>query len=128
MIRRPPRSTLFPYTTLFRSVCLIAATGLLYFFYRQRLRAEPEARERVMELDAGRAIEDPDELRRAGPVLVLTILLFFVHKPLHIEPATVALAGATVLLFLTRQSVEKALEGVEWPTLFFFIGLFVMVG
>src|SRR3712207_6894888 len=70
MIRRPPRSTLFPYTTLFRSVCLIAATGLLYFFYRQRLRAEPEARERVMELDARKAIEDPDELRRAGPVLL----------------------------------------------------------
>src|SRR5687767_1701928 len=109
-------------------VCLIVATLLVYVFYRDRLRAEPEARKRVMELDARKAIEDADELRRAGPVLVLTILLFFVHKPLHIEPATVALTGATALLFLTRQSVEKALEGIEWPTLFFFIGLFVMVG
>jgi Na+/H+ antiporter NhaD/arsenite permease-like protein len=109
-------------------VSLVVATGLLYFFYRERLSAEPAARERVMELDAAKAIEDPDELRRAGPVLVLTILVFFVHKPLHLEPATVALAGATVLLFLTRQSIHKAMAGIEWPTLFFFIGLFVMVG
>ena len=59
---------------------------------------------------------------------MLTILVFFVHKPLHLEPATVALAGATVMLLVTRQSLEKALSAIEWPTLFFFIGLFVMVG
>jgi Na+/H+ antiporter NhaD/arsenite permease-like protein len=109
-------------------VCLVVATALLYAVFRKRLTAEPEARERVIELDARKAIEDPDELRRAGPVLVLTILVFFVHKPLHLEPATVALAGATVLLFLTRQPVERALSGIEWSTLFFFLGLFVRVG
>ena len=61
-------------------------------------------------------------------MLVITILAFFVHGALGIEPATVALAGATVMLLLTRQSVEEALRGIEWPTLFFFVGLFVMVG
>ena len=110
------------------AISLVAATLVLYAVYRPALRSEPEARERVMLLDARKAIEDPDELRRAGPVLVLTILVFFVHKQLHLEPATVALAGATVLLFLTKQSVEQALSGIEWPTLFFFVGLFVMVG
>jgi len=109
-------------------VCLIVTTGLLYAIYRRRLTAAPEARARVMELDASNAIEDADELRRAGPVLIATILVFFVHKQLHLEPATVALAGASVLLFLTRQPVEKALSGIEWSTLFFFLGLFVMVG
>jgi Na+/H+ antiporter NhaD/arsenite permease-like protein len=109
-------------------ICLVVIVPLLYAVYRERLRSAPEARQRVMELDARKAIEDPEELKRAGPVLVLTILVFFVHKPLHLEPATVALAGATVLLFLTKQSVEKALGGIEWPTLFFFLGLFVMVG
>ncbi len=59
---------------------------------------------------------------------MITILAFFVHGAIGLEPATVALAGATVMLLVTRQSVENALRGIEWPTLFFFVGLFVMVG
>jgi Na+/H+ antiporter NhaD/arsenite permease-like protein len=62
------------------------------------------------------------------PILIATILLFFAHQVLHIEPATVAMTGATVMLFTSRQKLEDALAGIEWPTLFFFIGLFVMVG
>jgi Na+/H+ antiporter NhaD/arsenite permease-like protein len=62
------------------------------------------------------------------PILVATILVFFAHKALGLEPATVALAGATAMLLVTRQSLEKALADIEWPTLFFFMGLFVMVG
>jgi Na+/H+ antiporter NhaD/arsenite permease-like protein len=105
-----------------------AVTGALYLFYKPRLQVPEKARARVMSLDAGRSIEDPDELRRTVPILVLSILVFFVHKQLHIEPATVALGGATLMLLTTRQSVERALAGIEWPTLFFFMGLFVMVG
>ena len=81
-----------------------------------------------MALDARRSIEDMDELKRTVPILVGTILLFFAHQALHLEPATVALTGATVMLLVTRQPLERALAGIEWPTLFFFIGLFVMVG
>ena len=81
-----------------------------------------------MELDARRSIEDMDELKRTVPVLVGTILLFFAHQALHLEPATVAMTGATVMLFVSRQKLEDSLAGIEWPTLFFFIGLFVMVG
>ncbi len=103
-------------------------TGLLYLFFRKRLQIAPEARERVLELDARRSIEDVPELKRTLPVLVLTIIAFFVHGAVGIEPATVALSGATVMLLLTRQSVDEALRGIEWPTLFFFIGLFIMVG
>ena len=103
-------------------------TTVLYLFYRSRLQVAESARERVMSLDAKRSIEDRDELVRTVPVLVLAIVVFFVHKPLHIEPATVALGGATLMLFTSRQPVERALGGIEWPTLFFFMGLFVMVG
>jgi Na+/H+ antiporter NhaD/arsenite permease-like protein len=81
-----------------------------------------------MDLDAAASIEDRDELLRTVPILVLTIVVFFFHKALHLEPATVALAGATAMLLTTRQSLEGALAGIEWPTLFFFLGLFVMVG
>jgi Na+/H+ antiporter NhaD/arsenite permease-like protein len=100
----------------------------LYLAFRSRLQVVPEARERVMRLDAAKSIDDPGEAWRTVPVLIVTILIFFFHKALHLEPATVALAGASVMLLLTRQSLEGALAGIEWPTLFFLIGLFVMVG
>ncbi len=107
---------------------LVVVVALLYRGYRRRLQIEPQARARVLELDASRAIEDPAELRRLLPVLALTMLAFFLHGALHLEPATVALGGATIMLLLTRRSTEEALQGIEWPTLFFFLSLFVMVG
>ncbi|MGH2900523.1 MAG: sodium:proton antiporter [Solirubrobacteraceae bacterium] len=110
------------------ALAFVVVTGMLYLVFRRRLQIAPEARARVLELDARKSIEDAAELRRTLPVLVVTILAFFVHGPLGVEPATVALTGATVMLLLTRQSVEHALRGIEWPTLFFFVGLFVMVG
>jgi Na+/H+ antiporter NhaD/arsenite permease-like protein len=109
-------------------VVFVVVTAGLYLVYRRQLQVPPEARARVMELDARKSIEDMDELKRTVPVLVGTILLFFAHQLLHIEPATVAMTGATVMLFVSRQPLERSLAGIEWPTLFFFIGLFVMVG
>ena len=100
----------------------------LYFAFRSRLQIAPAARERMMQLDARRSIEDAAEAKRTVPILVATILAFFAHKAVGIEPATVALAGASVMLLVTRQSVEDALSGIEWSTLFFLIGLFIMVG
>src|SRR5919106_1325985 len=110
------------------AVTFFAVTGALYLVYRRRLHVEPEARRRVMALDARRSIEDARELRRTVPILLATILVFFAHQALDLEPATVALAGATAMLLISSQPLERALAGIEWPTLFFFIGLFVMVG
>ena len=110
------------------AVAFVIVTAGLYLVYRKQLRVAPEARKRVMELDPARSIEDIDELKRTVPILIGTILLFFAHQALHIEPATVAMTGATVMLLVSRQAIEKSLAGIEWPTLFFFVGLFVMVG
>jgi Na+/H+ antiporter NhaD/arsenite permease-like protein len=101
---------------------------LLYVVFRRRLHIDEKDRRAVMELDAAASIRDAAELRRTGPVLLATILAFFAHQALHVEPATVALTGAAIALFVTRIDLEKALSGIEWTTLFFFIGLFVMVG
>jgi Na+/H+ antiporter NhaD/arsenite permease-like protein len=109
-------------------IAFVAVTAALYMAYRPQLQVPPAARERVLELDARRSIEDRDELLRTVPILVLTIVVFFFHKVLGLEPATVALGGATAMLLVTRQPLEGALAGIEWPTLFFFLGLFVMVG
>ena len=106
-------------------VVVIAGT---YLVFRRRLQVSPEARENLMRLDARRSIEDAAEAKRTVPILLLTIVAFFFHKQLHLEPATVALAGAAVMLLVTRQSMQETLGGIEWPTLFFLMGLFVMVG
>ena len=101
---------------------------VLYLVFRSRLQIAPEARERMMELDARRSIEEPEEAKRTVPILIGAILLFFFHKSLHIEPATVAIAGASVMLLVSKQDLQETIGGIEWPTLFFLIGLFVMVG
>ncbi len=106
----------------------IVVIGGLYFVFRNQLHITEESRERVMDLDASRSIEDATEARRTVPILLITILLFFFHKALGLEPATVALAGASVMLLVTNQDLQKTIAGIEWPTLFFLIGLFVMVG
>jgi Na+/H+ antiporter NhaD/arsenite permease-like protein len=106
----------------------VVVTGALYLYYRRRLQVEERNRRFVMELEARESIRDAAELKRTGPVLVATILAFFVHQALHVEPATVALAGATVGLLVTRVDLQEALSRIEWPTLFFFVALFVMVG
>jgi Na+/H+ antiporter NhaD/arsenite permease-like protein len=100
----------------------------LYLFYRSRLQIGERNRRYVMELDAKASIRDWDELKRTGPVLILTVLAFFAHQALHVEPATVALTGAAVALLVTREPIEQALSKIEWPTLFFFVALFAMVG
>jgi Na+/H+ antiporter NhaD/arsenite permease-like protein len=101
---------------------------LLYLVFRNRLQVEERNRAAVMDLNAKASIRDADELRRTGSVLVLTVLAFFAHQALHIEPATVALTGAAIALLITKVDLEEALSNIEWTTLFFFIGLFVMVG
>jgi len=110
------------------ALTFVVVTGGLYLAYRRRLQVAADARRHVMALEAGRSIEDMAELKRTVPILIATILAFFAHQALHLEPATVALAGASVMLLVSRQPLERSLAGIEWPTLFFFIGLFVMVG
>ncbi len=110
------------------ALTLVVVIGVLYAVYRPRLQIAAENREKVMSLDARRSIEDPAELKRTLPILVLTILGFFAHQALGLEPATVALTGASAMLLASRQPVEEALSGIEWATLFFFLGLFVLVG
>ena len=79
-------------------------------------------------MDETKAITDPVLLRRSLVVLSFTILGFVLHDALGLKPATVALAGGGVLLIWSGTDIEKRLEEIEWPTLFFFMGLFVLVG
>jgi Na+/H+ antiporter NhaD/arsenite permease-like protein len=109
-------------------VTLLVASSLLAFVYRARLRPAPERARQVESLDPARDMRSAKNVKRTLAVLVGTILAFFLHAPLHLEPSVVALVGATVMLFVAADDVEEALGRVEWSTLLFFLGLFVMVG
>jgi Na+/H+ antiporter NhaD/arsenite permease-like protein len=109
-------------------ICFVVAIGGLYLAYRGKLQIAERNRRYVMGLDARASIEDFGELWRTLPVLGLTVIGFFASEPLGLEPATVALSGATLALLLTRRKLEEALSEIEWATLFFLLGLFVLVG
>ena len=75
-----------------------------------------------------RTIEDAPLMRKSLAVLGLTIAGFLASRPLHLESATIALAGAVALMIVAREDVHEVLRSVEWSTLFFFVGLFIVVG
>ncbi len=112
-----------PLSALLLALYLIAARWL----FRNDLQADPALREGLLQLDERQMITNPRLLRSSLIVLGATLVGFLLHGPLHLEPATIALTGAVVLMVVARQSPEEVLREVEWPTLFFFIGLFMLV-
>jgi Na+/H+ antiporter NhaD/arsenite permease-like protein len=105
---------------------------MLYAFYGRGLKVSPERKEQInavlKNLDEKAAIKDLALFRKSVIVILLVIGLFFIHSAIGLEPAVVALIGASVILLWTRQSPEAILEKIEWPALFFFGGLFIVVG
>jgi len=108
-------------------ITFAATIGLLMWLFRGQLKAPADLRERIAALDESRALKDPAMLRRCLFVLALTFAGFFAHEPLHLRPATIALAGAALMLILTKVDLHEILEEVEWSTLLFFVGLFILV-
>jgi Na+/H+ antiporter NhaD/arsenite permease-like protein len=109
-------------------VTLVVVTTGLALVYRRSLRIAPERAREVARLDAARDVREAKNVGRTLAVLLGTIAAFFLHSLLHVEPAVVALTGATVMLLVAADDVQSAFERVEWATIFFFVGLFVMVG
>jgi Na+/H+ antiporter NhaD/arsenite permease-like protein len=109
-------------------VVYVLTIPLLQLIYRDQLSAKEELQANIMRLDEHEELKDPVLLRKSLLVLALTILGFVLHQYVHLESSVIALSGATLLLLITREDPEHALQIVEWPVIFFFIGLFVVVG
>lgn len=109
-------------------VVLILTIIILVMMYRKDLFADEEKIKSIMELDEVEYIKDWGILKKSLIILGLTILGFFLHQALHLESATVALMGAAFLMLITAEEPEDVLMLVEWPVIFFFLGLFVLVG
>ncbi|MDO4925704.1 MAG: ArsB/NhaD family transporter [Turicibacter sp.] len=101
---------------------------ILKFIFNKQLHISEDNKKKIEEFDVSKAITDPVLLRKSGIILLLTIAGFASHHAFGIESATIALLGAGILLLIGKVDVEEILEEVEWPTIFFFMGLFVMVG
>lgn len=108
-------------------VIFVAFVLLTRVLFKGSFQYNPERVAAVMALQERRAITDPKLLVRCLAVLAAVVAGFGLHAVLHIEPSIVALVGAGVMLLLSRISVSEVLAEVEWPTLVFFMGLFVMV-
>ena len=118
-------------------IVIMAATLVpLYFIWGRGMVAKEENRLRVMSFDESKAITDPRLLKQSLTVIALVILGFMLQRQTKVEPATVAIFGAALLLLLDNygkpseeqsKNVHGALSEAEWITLMFFLGLFVLV-
>jgi Na+/H+ antiporter NhaD/arsenite permease-like protein len=106
-------------------VVFVLATRVLF---RSAFQYKPERVAGVLALKERRAITDPAMLRRCLVVFALVVAGFALHSVFHFDPAVVALVGAGLMLLVTGADVGEVLREVEWATLVFFMGLFVMVG
>ncbi|GLW66442.1 membrane protein [Actinomadura rubrobrunea] len=109
-------------------VLMVVFCLLCRWLFRRAFTYDPDRVAAVMSLEAREAITDRKMLIQALTVLGLVVAAFVLHPVLHYEPSVVALLGAGLLVVVTRVTTQQALEEVEWPTLVFFAGLFVMVG
>lgn len=110
------------------ALVLVVFLGLARLMFGRDLRTNPDRVAEVMALDEREAITDPGLLVRALGMLMLVTIGFLLQTVIDIEPSIVALLGAGVLVVLAREEIGPLLKEVEWSTLVFFMGLFVMVG
>jgi Na+/H+ antiporter NhaD/arsenite permease-like protein len=123
---------LAPITPVILLVTLLA----IYVVWGRGMQAEETARRRVMGFNEKDAITDVPLLKKSLLVIGLILAGFVFAHPLGLEPATVAMGGAALLLLLTcmgrdphdqSERVHRSFGEVEWVTIFFFIGLFILV-
>ncbi len=101
---------------------------ILYLLFHKQLVISEEKKQEILHFNEKKSIKNLSLLKKSLFVLGLVILGFFFHEQLGYPSALVALSGAALLLLLSGENVDEVFLNIEWPTLFFFAGLFVLVG
>ncbi len=109
-------------------VIMAAVCGCFYLIYGRRMLVEPEKMAAVMKLDETKSINDKTLLTKSVVMMVLVVVGFVCHASLGVDSCAIALASATIMMLIGGQDVEEIILGVEWSTILFFTGLFVVVG
>jgi len=109
---------------------LVLAIGILavLMLYGKSFQVSDRARERLMQAYPEEAILQPTNLKRGLVVLTLIFIGFFISHAIHVETGVIALAGGFLMMLVCRADPHHTLAEVEWPTILFFIGLFMLVG
>lgn len=109
---------------------LVVIVGLIcmYFIYGRKLFVTDESIAKVMQLDEQKAIKDRKLMHESVVVIIIVALCFIFHDQLGVESCTIAIAAACLMLLIGGQEPEEIVLSVEWPTILFFIGLFIVVG
>ncbi|MCQ9177662.1 ArsB/NhaD family transporter [Streptomyces sp. IBSBF 2953] len=110
------------------AVLVVVLVALCRFLFRESFVYDEARAEEVMALEEREAIKDPRLLVQGLVVLALVVVGFVLHPVLHYEPSVVALLGAGLLIAVSAVETGEVLTEVEWPTLAFFAGLFIMIG
>jgi Na+/H+ antiporter NhaD/arsenite permease-like protein len=117
-------------------VVMVAQALMTHLLWGREMRATREREARVMEMIPSEAIMDWTLLRQSLAVLAAVIGAFALARPLRLQPGTIAMAGAAVLMLLDNwahhgeraaKNLHETFSDVEWITIFFFIGLFIVV-
>ena len=109
-------------------IAMAALVPFLYFWFRSDVATSDASRREIMQRNPNEAIKDRQLLVRSGVVFAFVVLGFLTHDALGIRPAFIAVAGAGVLVLVSRVDPVDVLHHVEWATLAFFVGLFILVG
>ena len=107
---------------------IIVGLICMYFIYGRKLFVTDESIAKVMQLDENKAIKDRKLMHESVIVIILVALCFIFHDQLGVQSCTVAIAAACIMLLIGGQEPEEIIADVEWPTILFFIGLFIVVG
>lgn len=109
-------------------VLLFVTIVCFKFIYKNSLIVDENAKLNIMNLDEKKAIKDKNLIIKSILVIFLVLIGFIFHNIVHMDSSVVALSGATIMLLIGNQDVDEILSGIEWSTIIFFIGLFVIVG
>ena len=99
-----------------------------YFMFGKKLIVEPDKMAAVMQLDENKSIKDHALLVKSVVMIVVVVFGFVFHSSLGVDSCIIALGSATIMLLIGKQDTEEIVLGVEWSTILFFTGLFVVVG
>ena len=107
---------------------LAVVIPLIIFLFRRELINTAADRASIMQLSAHSFLKDSVLLKKSVAVLALVMVAFILHTVVHIEPSVIALFGAGILVAISGLKPRDYVQDVEWATLIFFAGLFIMVG